>query len=261
MTAGLEIVEVAPDAPEAVALIRALDEEISQRFPGGIIHGLNEGDAEVRALTMLVARMDGNAVGCGALREIEPGLGEIKRMFVRAEGRGRGLARKILAALEAIARARGYRALRLETGGRMPEAITLYISDGYRPIAPYGEYEDDPRSLCFEKSLTDAAPRAAIVRMWHGRVPAAKAAAYRAFLDARAVPDYASVPGNVSVHILERAEGDVTHFVTMTLWTSLDAIRRFAGDDVTLAKYYPEDAEFLLEFEPRVVHYEVAGRS
>jgi hypothetical protein len=100
-----------------------------------------------------------------------------------------------------------------------------------------------------------------IVRMWHGRVAAAKARAYRDFLNVRAIPDYRSVPGNVSVHILERADGDVVHFVTMTFWENLDVIRRFAGADVETAKYYPEDRDFLLEFEPTVVHYEIVGHS
>jgi heme-degrading monooxygenase HmoA len=100
-----------------------------------------------------------------------------------------------------------------------------------------------------------------IVRMWHGRVPTAKAADYREFTNGRAIPDYRSVPGNLSVHVLERAEGEVTHFVTLTFWESLEAIRAFAGADLEKAKYYPEDAEFLLEYEPRVVHYEVVGRS
>ncbi|HEY7752694.1 MAG TPA: antibiotic biosynthesis monooxygenase [Steroidobacteraceae bacterium] len=100
-----------------------------------------------------------------------------------------------------------------------------------------------------------------IARIWHGRVPTPKADAYRAFVNARAIPDYRSVPGNLSVHILERREGDVTHFVTLTFWESLEAIRGFAGDDVEKAKYYAEDAEFLLEYEPRVVHYEVVGKS
>jgi heme-degrading monooxygenase HmoA len=95
--------------------------------------------------------------------------------------------------------------------------------------------------------------------MWHGRVPTAKAAAYRAFLNSRAVPDYRSVAGHISVHILERPEGDVTHFVTMTFWESMRAIRGFAGEDASIAKYYPEDHGFLLEFEPTVVHYEVVG--
>ena len=97
--------------------------------------------------------------------------------------------------------------------------------------------------------------------MWHGRVPTAKAAAYRDFTNGRAIPDYRSVPGNLSVHVLERAEGEVTHFITLTFWDSLDSVRAFAGEDVEKAKYYPEDAEFLLEYEPRVVHYEVVGRS
>lgn len=100
-----------------------------------------------------------------------------------------------------------------------------------------------------------------IVRLWHGRVPTAKAAAYRDFTNGRAIPDYRSVPGNISVHVLERAEGEVTHFITLTFWDSLDSIRAFAGEDVEKAKYYPEDAEFLLEYEARVVHYEVVGRS
>jgi len=100
-----------------------------------------------------------------------------------------------------------------------------------------------------------------IVRMWHGRVPTSKAAAYREFVNARAIPDYQSVDGNLSVHILERTEGEITHFITLTFWRDLDSIRAFAGDDVEKAKYYPEDADYLLEFEPKVIHYEVVGQS
>lgn len=100
-----------------------------------------------------------------------------------------------------------------------------------------------------------------IVRMWHGRVSTEKAKAYREFVNARAIPDYRSVAGNISVHILERAEGEVTHFITLTFWDSLESIKAFAGEDVETAKYYPEDKDFLLEFEPNVVHYEVVGAS
>jgi heme-degrading monooxygenase HmoA len=99
-----------------------------------------------------------------------------------------------------------------------------------------------------------------IVRLWHGRVPTRKATRYREFLNARAIPDYRSVPGNVSVHVLERADGEVTHFITMTLWQDMAAIEGFAGRDVNTAKYYSEDQDFLLEFEPTVVHYEVVGQ-
>jgi heme-degrading monooxygenase HmoA len=100
-----------------------------------------------------------------------------------------------------------------------------------------------------------------IVRMWHGRVPASKAMAYRAFLNTRAISDYQSVEGNISVHILERKEGDITHFITLTFWKDIDSIKAFAGDDAEAAKYYPEDKDFLLDFEPKVVHYEVVGQS
>jgi len=100
-----------------------------------------------------------------------------------------------------------------------------------------------------------------IVRLWHGRVPASKAGAYREFLNARAIPHYRSVEGNISVHILERSEGDITHFITLTFWEGMDGIKAFAGDDAETAKYYPEDRDFLLEFEPKVVHYEVVGQS
>jgi heme-degrading monooxygenase HmoA len=100
-----------------------------------------------------------------------------------------------------------------------------------------------------------------IVRMWHGRVPADKEPAYRQFLNERAIPDYRAVAGNLSVHILERREQDVTHFITLTFWRDMEAIKDFAGADLELAKYYPEDNGFLLEFEPRVIHYEVVGHS
>lgn len=100
-----------------------------------------------------------------------------------------------------------------------------------------------------------------IARLWHGRVPTGKAEAYREFTNGRAIPDYRSVPGNLAVYVLERQEGEITHFMTLTFWKDLDAIHQFAGEDVARAKYYPEDQDFLLEFEPTVVHYDVVGRS
>jgi len=100
-----------------------------------------------------------------------------------------------------------------------------------------------------------------IVRMWHGRTPTGKAEAYKDFLNVRAIPDYRSVKGNISVHILERQEGEITHFITLTFWESPEAIKGFAGENIEAAKYYPEDQDYLLEFEPMVVHYEVVGQS
>jgi len=98
-----------------------------------------------------------------------------------------------------------------------------------------------------------------ICRLWHGRTPRSKAEAYAEFLKKRAIPDYQSVPGNLGVEILRRDDGDCTHFLTVTHWTSEAAIRGFAGDDLLRAKYYPEDQGYLLELEPLVQHYVVTA--
>jgi heme-degrading monooxygenase HmoA len=98
-----------------------------------------------------------------------------------------------------------------------------------------------------------------IARLWHGRVQATKAAAYRTFLVERAIPDYRAVPGCLGVRILERRDGDVVHFQTLTFWASLASIHAFAGNDATRAKYYAEDADFLLEMEERVQHWDVVA--
>jgi heme-degrading monooxygenase HmoA len=99
-----------------------------------------------------------------------------------------------------------------------------------------------------------------ICRIWHGRTSRALADEYSAFLEQRAIPDYRSVAGNIDVAVLRRDDGDVTHFLTVTHWVSEQAVRSFAGDDLLKAKYYPEDAGFLLEFEPEVQHYDVTAR-
>ena len=96
-----------------------------------------------------------------------------------------------------------------------------------------------------------------IARLWHGRTATAKADEYLAFLQRRALPDYRGTPGNRAAFVLRRRDGDVTHFTTLTHWDSLRAIEAFAGADITHAKYYPEDAQFLLEFEPTVQHFEL----
>lgn len=96
-----------------------------------------------------------------------------------------------------------------------------------------------------------------IARTWHGVVPAEKADAYHQYLLKTGLPDYQQTPGNLGVYILRRTEGDRAHFLLLTLWESLDAIRAFAGPDVERAKYYSEDETFLLEREPTVTHYEV----
>ena len=100
-----------------------------------------------------------------------------------------------------------------------------------------------------------------IVRIWHGRVRTENADRSRAVLNARAIQDYGSILGNEAVDILERTVDEETHFVTMTFWRNELAIRQFAGDKITQAKYYSEDKDFLLEFAPAVLHYELLGSS
>ena len=100
-----------------------------------------------------------------------------------------------------------------------------------------------------------------VARIWHGRVPTSKAKQYRDFVNARAIPDYKSVKGNLDVYILEREEGKITHFITLTFWEKYEVIKSFAGDDIETPKYYSEDKDFLLEFEENVVHYKVTGQS
>ncbi len=146
------IAQVRPDSTDALDLIDALDEELLRRYPGASIEGLLPEDVTDR-LVFLVARIGSRPVACGAVRELDPATGEIKRMFVRPEHRGQGVARAILAALEARAGELGYATLRIETGSRQPEAVGLYTSAGYVAIPPFGKYVGNPYSHCFEKRL------------------------------------------------------------------------------------------------------------
>jgi heme-degrading monooxygenase HmoA len=96
-----------------------------------------------------------------------------------------------------------------------------------------------------------------IARTWHGRVPAAKAEAYFQYLLRTGVADYQATTGNRGVLVQRRVEGDVAHFLLTTLWDSVDAIKRFAGEDYEAARYYPEDDDYQLEREAHVTHAEV----
>ena len=96
-----------------------------------------------------------------------------------------------------------------------------------------------------------------IARRWHGRVPVSKAEDYLRLMKEVGLPDYRSTEGNRGAWCLDRSEGDVTHVEMFTLWDDLEAIRRFAGDDLLRAKYYDFDPDFLLELEPEVTHFEV----
>ena len=96
-----------------------------------------------------------------------------------------------------------------------------------------------------------------IARVWHGEVPAEKADAYHEYLLSTGVPDLQATPGNQGVYVMRRFTDEHARFTMISLWDSLAAIRAFAGDDEEKARYYPEDAEYLIEMTPTVRHYEV----
>ena len=100
-----------------------------------------------------------------------------------------------------------------------------------------------------------------IARYWKGDVPADKAAAYHLYLQATGIPGLQGTPGNKGVFVLRNIEDDVAHFLLISLWETLDAIRAFAGNEIERAQYYPEDADYLLELEPTVTHYQVLTAS
>ena len=97
-----------------------------------------------------------------------------------------------------------------------------------------------------------------IARTWKGITSASRSDEYLDYLRQTGVGTCEATPGNRGVFVLRRLDGDHAEFLFISLWESLDAIKRFAGDDVERAVYYPKDREFLLELEPTVTHFEVA---
>jgi putative acetyltransferase len=154
----LERLAITPEplsSADARALIARLDAELTERYPNPDDNHFElsaEQVSEERGV-FLIARMDAEPVGCGALRQVEPAVGEIKRMYVAPSARGAGVGRRLLAELERYARRLGLRRLVLETGERQPEALRLYERAGFSRIDCFGEYLATPVSLCMAKSL------------------------------------------------------------------------------------------------------------
>jgi heme-degrading monooxygenase HmoA len=99
-----------------------------------------------------------------------------------------------------------------------------------------------------------------LARIWHGITATAKADEYLEYLNGTGVSDYQATQGNLGVQILRRVEEDKAHFLIISFWESLEAIKGFAGEDPEKARYYAKDQEYLLEFEEKVTHYEVMAR-
>lgn len=97
----------------------------------------------------------------------------------------------------------------------------------------------------------------AIMRLWHGEVAIEKADEYERFMIKKAAPDYGSVDGLIKLYFQRRNENTIAHFLLVTVWDSLEAVAKFAGAEPELAKYYPEDENFLLEKEKHTSMYEI----
>lgn len=96
-----------------------------------------------------------------------------------------------------------------------------------------------------------------IARMWKGVTDATSADEYLQYLEETGLAEYRQILGNRGVFVLRRIADGMAEFLLLTLWDSMDAIKRFAGPDPTRAVYYPRDGEFLRNLEPNVAHYEV----
>jgi putative acetyltransferase len=148
---------VAAPTDDACLLLGELDAELNDAYPPENRHGLSLARLFQSHVMFFVARLDGDPVGCGGVA-FENGLAEVKRMYVRPRARGQGVARTILARLEAEARARGVTCLFLETGDVQHAAIRLYERAGFTRCAAFGAYVAMPsdaieHSVFFEKRI------------------------------------------------------------------------------------------------------------
>lgn len=150
-----EVASADPRGPEAAGLIRALSAELARRYD--YMEDGSGGFKPEQALgprgAFVIGRVGGTPVACGAIRPLGGDVAELKRVYVRDEFRGRGYSKVVVQELERLALARGYNVMRLETGVRQPEAMSLYESLGYHRIPNYGEYRDSSLSVCYEKTL------------------------------------------------------------------------------------------------------------
>jgi heme-degrading monooxygenase HmoA len=96
-----------------------------------------------------------------------------------------------------------------------------------------------------------------IARIWRGWTTPDHADAYVAYVDQTGIRGYEATPGNHGAWILRRAQADRAEILTLSFWDSLDAIRKFAGDDAEQAVFYPDDDRYLVDRELRVTHYEI----
>jgi putative acetyltransferase len=140
------------DNPDFVSLVKLLDADLAKR--DGEDHSFYAQFNKIDKIRhAVVAYENGKPLGCGAIKEFAPDAMEVKRMYILPESRNKGIATKVLAALEQWAAELSYTRCVLETGKRQPEAIELYKKNGYKVIPNYGQYAGVENSVCFEKKI------------------------------------------------------------------------------------------------------------
>ena len=144
---------VAFDSDVAATLVAEVQQEYVRRYGGHDETPVDPTEFAPPGGTFLIAQYGAVTIGCAGMRRHDVNTVEVKRMFVRAEHRRRGHARRLLRALEDLAREQGYQRVVLETGLAQPEAIALYASAGYLPVEGFGHYRDAPLSRSFAKDL------------------------------------------------------------------------------------------------------------
>jgi GNAT superfamily N-acetyltransferase len=153
---SLQVRAEAFDDPAGAALTDRVQLEYVDRYGGPDGTPVDATEFAPPTGGFLVGYLGGVPVAMGGVRQHQPGVVEIKRMYVVPELRGQGLSRAMLAALEDLARQLGAHRVVLETGSKQPEAVRLYETSGYEKIVGFGHYADAPLSLSYGKSLTGA---------------------------------------------------------------------------------------------------------
>ena len=143
---------IAPDDPLAADVLALLEEHLADMYatsPPESVHALDASRLAAPGMTFWTLREDGAVLGCAALKEIDPGHGEVKSMRTSASARRRGVAARLLDHLLAEARSRGYGRLSLETGSQdfFAPARALYASRGFTECGPFEGYGPDPHSV------------------------------------------------------------------------------------------------------------------
>lgn len=155
-TATLTVAAEDVQSAEALLLIEELSAELAALYEiGDGSAGFKPSDVLVPRAAFVIARLDDQPVGCGALRPFDETSGEIKRMYTRAEHRRKGVAQAILAELERLAQEFGYTNVKLQTGPRQPEAAALYERVGYRRIPRFSGTMEGV--LAYQKDLPGGA--------------------------------------------------------------------------------------------------------